>query len=86
MPPFKPLMTTRNSDIETDNNQPSPQNTGVIINVLIARTYQAEKYHRQRAGTFTSCGRTNTDFELVARQDVPDDYEKCEKCFQGEGQ
>lgn len=75
-------MTTRNSKIETDSNQRSAfldtQET-----VLVTNSRKAEKYHKALAGTFTACGRTNASFKQKALVDVEDEYEPCEKCFNG---
>ena len=73
-------MTTRKSKIETEDNQRSAFSDNQRT-VLITDSRKAEKFHRALAGTLTSCGRTNADFQQHELGDVSDEYEPCAKCF-----
>ena len=77
-------MTTRKSKIETEDNQRSALSDNQST-VLITESRKAEKFHKALAGTFTACGRTNADFQRRELNAVEDEYEPCDKCFDGTG-
>lgn len=77
-------MTTRNSKIETEDNQRSAFSDNQRT-VLVTTSRKAEKYHKALAGTLTACGRTNAEFNQRELGDVTDEYDACAKCFDQEG-
>lgn len=76
-------MTTRKSNIETETNQITAFQ-GYSRTVLVSNSRKSEKYHKPRGGTLSRCGRTNTEFERKELGDVIQEYEPCEKCFDGD--